>query len=122
MYTDSSPKSVQQSLQAAQSSTDMVSLQDAIEERIIERAMQKLKLDQMVIQAGRAQPAAKGECDRRTAQFKPSLIQQNSCAKQGGPPGHDSTRSGQDHQFQGEVSTIFLAELATRLIPNVPVV
>ncbi|KAG7562284.1 hypothetical protein FFLO_02272 [Filobasidium floriforme] len=32
---------------------------DAIEERIIERAMQKLKLDQMVIQAGRAQPAAK---------------------------------------------------------------
>jgi hypothetical protein len=75
MYTDSSPRSVQQSLQAAQSSTDMVSLQDAIEERIIERAMQKLKLDQMVIQAGRAQPAAKGECDRRTAQFRPSLIQ-----------------------------------------------
>jgi hypothetical protein len=36
-------------------------LQDAIEERIIERAMQKLKLDQMVIQAGRSQPAAKGQ-------------------------------------------------------------
>ena len=33
--------------------------QDAIEERIIERATQKLKLDQLVIQEGRAQQAAK---------------------------------------------------------------
>nr|XP_031859137.1 uncharacterized protein CI109_005487 [Kwoniella shandongensis]KAA5526209.1 hypothetical protein CI109_005487 [Kwoniella shandongensis] len=33
--------------------------QDAVEERILERATQKLKLDQMVIQEGRAQQAAK---------------------------------------------------------------
>lgn len=35
--------------------------QDAVEERILERATQKLKLDQLVIQEGRAQTAAKGE-------------------------------------------------------------
>jgi SWI/SNF-related matrix-associated actin-dependent regulator of chromatin subfamily A member 5 len=34
--------------------------QDAVEERILERATQKLKLDQLVIQEGRAQTAAKG--------------------------------------------------------------
>lgn len=42
---------------------------DAIEERIIERAMQKLKLDQMVIQAGRTQPAAS-----KAAQNKEDLL------------------------------------------------
>lgn len=35
--------------------------QDAVEERILERATQKLKLDQLVIQEGRAQQASKGE-------------------------------------------------------------
>lgn len=35
--------------------------QDAVEERILERATQKLKLDQLVIQEGRAQQTAKGE-------------------------------------------------------------
>lgn len=35
--------------------------QDAVEERILERATQKLKLDQLVIQEGRAQQNAKGE-------------------------------------------------------------
>ena len=35
--------------------------QDAVEERILERATQKLKLDQLVIQEGRAQTAAKGK-------------------------------------------------------------
>ena len=35
--------------------------QDAVEERILERATQKLKLDQLVIQEGRAQQAQKGE-------------------------------------------------------------
>jgi len=34
--------------------------QDAVEERILDRATQKLKLDQMVIQEGRAQQAQKG--------------------------------------------------------------
>jgi SWI/SNF-related matrix-associated actin-dependent regulator of chromatin subfamily A member 5 len=34
--------------------------QDAVEERILERATQKLKLDQLVIQEGRAQNPAKG--------------------------------------------------------------
>jgi SWI/SNF-related matrix-associated actin-dependent regulator of chromatin subfamily A member 5 len=34
--------------------------QDAVEERILERATQKLRLDQLVIQQGRAQQAAKG--------------------------------------------------------------
>jgi SWI/SNF-related matrix-associated actin-dependent regulator of chromatin subfamily A member 5 len=34
--------------------------QDAVEERILDRATQKLKLDQMVIQEGRAQSAQKG--------------------------------------------------------------
>ena len=34
--------------------------QDAVEERILERATQKLKLDQLVIQEGRAQTAQKG--------------------------------------------------------------
>lgn len=34
--------------------------QDAVEERILDRATQKLKLDQMVIQEGRAQTAQKG--------------------------------------------------------------
>lgn len=36
--------------------------QDAVEERVLERATQKLRLDQLVIQQGRAQQAAKGEC------------------------------------------------------------
>jgi SWI/SNF-related matrix-associated actin-dependent regulator of chromatin subfamily A member 5 len=36
--------------------------QDAVEERILERATQKLKLDQLVIQEGRAQQAQKGGC------------------------------------------------------------
>ncbi len=36
--------------------------QDAVEERILERATQKLKLDQLVIQEGRAQQASKCEC------------------------------------------------------------
>lgn len=35
--------------------------QDAVEERILERATQKLKLDQLVIQEGRAQQAQKCE-------------------------------------------------------------
>jgi SWI/SNF-related matrix-associated actin-dependent regulator of chromatin subfamily A member 5 len=35
--------------------------QDAVEERILDRATQKLKLDQMVIQEGRAQQAQKGK-------------------------------------------------------------
>ena len=35
--------------------------QDAVEERILDRATQKLKLDQLVIQEGRAQTGAKGE-------------------------------------------------------------
>jgi SWI/SNF-related matrix-associated actin-dependent regulator of chromatin subfamily A member 5 len=35
--------------------------QDAVEERILERATQKLKLDQLVIQEGRAQNAVKSE-------------------------------------------------------------
>jgi SWI/SNF-related matrix-associated actin-dependent regulator of chromatin subfamily A member 5 len=35
--------------------------QDAVEERILERATQKLKLDQLVIQEGRAQTAQKRE-------------------------------------------------------------
>jgi SNF2 family DNA or RNA helicase len=35
--------------------------QDAVEERILERATQKLKLDQLVIQEGRAQQASKGK-------------------------------------------------------------
>lgn len=39
--------------------------QDAVEERILERATQKLKLDQLVIQEGRAQQATKGECGCR---------------------------------------------------------
>jgi SWI/SNF-related matrix-associated actin-dependent regulator of chromatin subfamily A member 5 len=34
--------------------------QDAVEERILDRATQKLKLDQLVIQEGRAQQAQKG--------------------------------------------------------------
>jgi SWI/SNF-related matrix-associated actin-dependent regulator of chromatin subfamily A member 5 len=34
--------------------------QDAVEERILERATQKLKLDQLVIQEGRAQQPGKG--------------------------------------------------------------
>jgi SWI/SNF-related matrix-associated actin-dependent regulator of chromatin subfamily A member 5 len=38
--------------------------QDAVEERILERATQKLRLDQLVIQEGRAQQAAKGEYSR----------------------------------------------------------
>jgi len=32
-----------------------------MEERVLERATQKLKLDQLVIQEGRTQQAAKGE-------------------------------------------------------------
>lgn len=36
--------------------------QDAVEERILERATQKLKLDQLVIQEGRAQQGQKREC------------------------------------------------------------
>jgi SWI/SNF-related matrix-associated actin-dependent regulator of chromatin subfamily A member 5 len=43
--------------------------QDAVEERIIERATQKLKLDQLVIQEGRAQHAAK------TANNKDDLLE-----------------------------------------------
>ena len=35
--------------------------QDAVEERILERATQKLKLDQLVIQEGRAQQSSKGK-------------------------------------------------------------
>ncbi len=42
--------------------------QDAVEERILERATQKLKLDQLVIQEGRAQQAAKA------AQNKDELV------------------------------------------------
>lgn len=37
---------------------------DAVEERIIERATQKLKLDQLVIQEGRAQQAAKAAANK----------------------------------------------------------
>jgi SWI/SNF-related matrix-associated actin-dependent regulator of chromatin subfamily A member 5 len=33
----------------------------SVEERMLERAAQKLRLDQLVIQQGRAQQAAKGE-------------------------------------------------------------
>lgn len=39
--------------------------QDAVEERILDRATQKLKLDQLVIQEGRAQTAQKGESNPR---------------------------------------------------------
>lgn len=38
--------------------------QDAVEERILDRATQKLKLDQLVIQEGRAQTAQKGQSGR----------------------------------------------------------
>jgi SNF2 family DNA or RNA helicase len=42
--------------------------QDAVEERILDRATQKLKLDQLVIQEGRAQQAQKGmPCSLRCA-------------------------------------------------------
>ena len=44
-------------------------IQDAVEERIIERATQKLKLDHLVIQEGRAQNAAK------TANNKDDLLE-----------------------------------------------
>ena len=40
--------------------------QDAVEERILERATQKLKLDQLVIQEGRAQQASKGKSSFRS--------------------------------------------------------
>lgn len=59
----------------------LIRRQDAVEERILERATQKLKLDQLVIQEGRAQQAAKG---------KPFLLSLKcpayfllSCTKQG---------------------------------------
>lgn len=35
--------------------------QNAIEEKVLERAAQKLRLDQLVIQQGRAQTAQKGK-------------------------------------------------------------
>lgn len=35
--------------------------QDSMEERVLERATQKLKLDQLVIQEGRAQQQQKGQ-------------------------------------------------------------
>ena len=42
-------------------SSSCMHVQDAVEERILERATQKLKLDQLVIQEGRAQTGNKGK-------------------------------------------------------------
>jgi hypothetical protein len=74
--------------------------QDAVEERILERATQKLKLDQLVIQEGRAQQAQKGE--RRCA-FLGACAEDRSRAEQGGAAGHDPTWRGEDHQLFHEV-------------------
>jgi SWI/SNF-related matrix-associated actin-dependent regulator of chromatin subfamily A member 5 len=62
--------------------------QDAVEERILERATQKLKLDQLVIQEGRAQQASK-----RESHLKPLL----TSAKQGRAARHDSARRRKNH-------------------------
>lgn len=56
--------------------------QDAVEERILDRATQKLKLDQLVIQEGRAQTAQKGELTSSQFRMCWSLIMY-SRAKQG---------------------------------------
>ena len=88
-----------------------------MEERILERATQKLKLDQLVIQEGRAQTGNKGDasddCGRAIAadvSLFSSRIQPRRTA------GYDTTWSRQDHQCFPEVRDILANQAARNVL------
>lgn len=73
---------------------------------MLERAAQKLRLDQLVIQQGRAQQAAKGEHSLGFSSERVLIIR--SCGEQRRAPGDDHPWCGQDHQHVRKVCSIIL--------------